>query len=504
MRYQNSVLLVRALAFCGIAMLAIAARPAHAQSSLHAEPSHATIYVDCAAVSRGNGSARRPYWRITDALERARQLRPADSRRIVIRVAPGICSGNFETQPTGQTTRPPELLPLVLNIPNLTLHGAGIMEYAEGYPVAQRAGTATTVTVDTFRYGWFDNTVILVAPTADGGRADGTVIEGLAIDDEFNSVHGIWITRAQRITVRDNVVEHVNFAAINVTESSGSIIGNVIHDGTPGLGVAGGSQDNPSKLYVGGNSITANYEGIGVFGNSTITGPGRFEVVANPLEMLPYPINPTASQVGNHIDVEFEGNDVTNNYFGMRFSVIGVGGYPYSQTGSINARVHDNRFMDNAGYPFAVESGFVFRSTSSYWTNPDLYDFPEGYIGFFAAPFITHGPIDGPYSGIVNARFERNLWSNANVAPIAPAMLTFSATNLYDPTTGAPDPNLISHYVYMRNSRLNFEDEDGLFSLPGVIRDDLRPFDPLNGTALHNRTRITRERRDIALEWYAQ
>jgi hypothetical protein len=44
----------------------------------------------------------------------------------------------------------------------------------------------------------------------------------------------------------------------------------------------------------------------------------------------------------------------------------------------------------------------------------------------------------------------------------------------------------------MRNSRLNLEDEDGLFSLPGVIRDDLRPFDPLDGTALQNRTRITR------------
>jgi hypothetical protein len=475
-----------------MALPAIAALPAHAESPGDEESSRATLYVNCAAASRGNGSAMRPYWRITDALERARQLRPAERRRIVIRVAAGICSGNFETQPTGQTTRPPELLPLVLNIPTLTLHGAGIMEYVGGYPVAQRPGTATTVTVDTFRYGWFDNTVILVAPTADGGRADGTVIEGLAIDDDFNSVHGIWITRAQRITVRENVVEHVNFAAMNVTESSGSIVGNVLHDGSPGLGIAGGSQDNPSTLFVGGNSITGNYEGIGVFANSTITGPGHFETVANPLEMLPYPINPTANQVGNRIDVDIGDNDVSNNYFGMRFSMIGVGQYPYSQTGSINATVHDNRFMDNAGYPFSVESGFVFRSTSSYWTAPDLFDFPEGTIGFFAAPFVTHGPIDGPYSGIVNASFERNLWSNVNVAPIAPALLTFSATNAYDPATGAPDPNLISHYVYMRNSRLNLDDEDGLFSLAGVIREDLRMVDPFDGTALHNRTRITR------------
>ena len=105
---------------------------------------------------------------------------------------------------------------------------------------------------------------------------------------------------------------------------------------------------------------------------------------------------------------------------------------------------------------------------------------------------LTVGPFDGPYSGIVNASFEGNLWSNVNVPPIAPAILTFSCKNVYDPATGAPDPAMVLHYTYMRNSRLNLEDEDGLFSLPGVIRDDLRSFDPLDGTALHNRTRITR------------
>ena len=490
MHYRNTVLLARALAFCGIAMSAIAARSVQAQSPVYAAASPATIYVDCAASTRGNGSSKRPYWRITDALDSARQLRREDPRRIVIRVAPGICSGNFEAQPTGQTTRPPELLPLVLNVPDLTLHGAGIMEYAEGYPVAQRPGTATTLTVDSLRYDIFDNTVIYVGPTTDGGRADGTVVEGLAIDDLFNSVHGIWATRTQRIKIRGNVVEHVNFVAINVTECSGSIVGNVLHDGTPGLGVAGGSQSSPSKLYVSGNSVTANYEGIGVFGNSTSTA--RFEMGANPLEVLPEPINPTASQVGNRIDVEIDGNDVSNNDHGLGFAILGAGHYPYSQTGYINASVHDNRFIDNTGYPFSLEEGFVFRSTSAFWTNPDPNDFPEGYVGFLAAPFITRGPIDGPYSGIVNASFEHNLWSNANVTPIAPAILTWSARYVYDPVTGAPDPGLISHYAYMRNSRLNLKDEDGLFSLPGVIRDDLRPFDPFDGTALQNQTRIIR------------
>ncbi len=154
---QVSVALAIALLVFGIVMCAVAAPPSLAQSLGTATSLSSTLYVDCAATSRGNGSAARPYWRITEALKKARALRRGSSGRITIRVAPGTCSGNFETQPTGQTTRPPELLPLVLNVPNLTLHGAGVMKYADGYPVGPRAGTATTVTVDTLHLGDIPN-----------------------------------------------------------------------------------------------------------------------------------------------------------------------------------------------------------------------------------------------------------------------------------------------------------------------------------------------------------
>lgn len=477
---------------CGIAICAATPRPGHAQSVETAASSPATVYVDCAATSRGNGSAARPYWRITDALEKARALRRGSPGRITIRVAPGICSGNFETQPTGETTRPPELLPLVLNVPNLTLHGAGVMEYADGYPVAPRAGTATTVTVDTMHLGDYDTTVIYVGPTTDGGRADGAVIEGLVVDAAFNSyfTYGMDVTRTQRITVRDNVVEHVTLGAINGSECSGRIVGNVVHDGSPGMLFAAGTSENPSRLYIGGNTATNNYEGMGLFGDSIVTD--HLDMGANPLEELPYPINPTASQMGNHIEAEFAGNDVSNNYSGLRFTMLGGARYPYAQTGYISASVHENRFLDNSGYPFAVDQGFVFRATwSNYWTNPNLNGDIDGFLGFLAAPFITHGPFDGPYSGFVNASFEGNLWSNPNITPIAPAILTFSYISVYDPATGEPDPSLVPEYTYMRNSRLNFVDDDGLFSQQGVIRDDLRLYDPLDGvTLLNNQTRI--------------
>jgi hypothetical protein len=474
---------------CGIALFAVAPLACLAQSLESFTSSPSTLYVNCAAGSHGDGSARHPYWRITDALEGARGLRRESPRPITISVAAGICSGNFEPQPTGQRTRPPELLPLVLNVPNLTLHGAGVMEYVGDFPVGARKRTATTVTVDTVRLGDLSNTVIYVGPTTDGGRADGTVIEGLVIDDEFNSWFGMVISRTQRITVRNNVVEHVNFAAIDGSECSGWIVGNVVHDGTPGMNFAAGSSDNPSRLYVGGNTVTNNYEGVALYGTANVTG--QFEMGANPLEMLPFPINPTAGQMGNHIEVEFEGNDVSNNYNGLQFKMLGGGHYPYAQTGNMKVNVHDNRFIDNPGYPLSIEQGFVFRSTSEYWRNPDPADFPIGYLGSLVAPFITHGPFDGPYSADVSAIFEGNLSKNPGAAPIAPAILTFSGIAVYDPATGAPDPSLVPEYTYMHNSRLNFVDKDGLLSQPGVIRDDLRVFDPLDGTTrLDNRTRI--------------
>ncbi|MEP6548286.1 MAG: hypothetical protein ABJD53_12560, partial [Gammaproteobacteria bacterium] len=88
MHCRNKVLWAQTLVFGGIAMSAIAVHPAHAQSPEYEASSPAMIHVDCAATSRGNGSAKRPYWRITDALDSARQLRREGPRRIVIRVAP--------------------------------------------------------------------------------------------------------------------------------------------------------------------------------------------------------------------------------------------------------------------------------------------------------------------------------------------------------------------------------------------------------------------------------
>ncbi len=128
---------------------------------------------------------------------------------------------------------------------------------------------------------------------------------------------------------------------------------------------------------------------------------------ANPLKELPYPINPTASQMGNHIEVDFAGNDVSSNFVGLRFTILGGGRYPYFRTGYISANVHENRFIDNLATRSLSIRVLFSGPPSNYWTNPNPdVTLPEGCLGFLATPFITHGPFDGPYSGSVNARFE--------------------------------------------------------------------------------------------------
>src|SRR5256885_7296046 len=58
------------------------------------------LYVDAAAGPSGDGSAATPYWRITDAVVRARHDRPdaviPASERIIIHVAAGTYHGRYD------------------------------------------------------------------------------------------------------------------------------------------------------------------------------------------------------------------------------------------------------------------------------------------------------------------------------------------------------------------------------------------------------------------------
>src|SRR5450432_649977 len=120
-----------------------------------------------------------------------------------------------------------------------------------------------------------------------------------------------------------------------------------------------------------------------------------------------------------------------------------------------------------------------------------LRNWGPGRITISVAPGICSGNFETQPTGQTTRPPELlPLVLNTNVVPTAPAILTFSYIDVYNAATGVPDPSLVLEYSYLRNSRLNFVDEDGLLSQPGVIRDDLRLSDPFDGAALLNQTRI--------------
>src|SRR5437879_5470547 len=92
------------------------------------------VYVSAAAKTNGNGSAARPYWRITDAIVRARSDRNTNAipatETITVHVAAGTYSGSFLTP--GPRI---EILPIAINAPNLILQGSTVLNRdSAGFP----------------------------------------------------------------------------------------------------------------------------------------------------------------------------------------------------------------------------------------------------------------------------------------------------------------------------------------------------------------------------------
>src|ERR1043166_6751220 len=146
----------------GFALVALFVVPAHA----------ADLYADASVTVNGDGTAARPYWRITDAVARARLLRRTAaiplSERIIIHVAPGAYLGSKENSVLNQNPRY-EPLPILLNVPNLTLAGATVLTLdARSLPTGVLPGTESLVKTLDYTSS-FGDSLILISRTTDGG-----------------------------------------------------------------------------------------------------------------------------------------------------------------------------------------------------------------------------------------------------------------------------------------------------------------------------------------------
>lgn len=301
--------------------------------------------------------------RITDALDAARKARQGGSAiagagcRITIKVLPGTFVGT--TASTSDSTR--ERLPLLIDVPDITLQGSYTMSLdSAGRPAgAAPASAGTTLTADpplevvggTTQTGVSEPLVIVNAENGEGGN--GVIIQGFvfrsghAANDAAIAGKGILALRTEGLVVRDNSFEGHFTERIDLREGSAVV----------------------ERNFSTGPGDTCDI---------CIAGPGQFLVRSNKLEqggipgvlivpatVLPVPsgiaqtVPPAAATVNVEVvDNEVRAHERTPVGTGLRVAAVGINAPNVAGTSVVTMRgnyVHDNRFglIVEAGFPVA-------------------------------------------------------------------------------------------------------------------------------------------------------
>lgn len=182
--------------------------------------------------------------------------------------------------------------------------------------------------------------------------ADDVSIQGLSIDagrfeadTAFN--YGIYIDTANQFSIHNIVVQGA-FLGLYARRSSG-----VVHQSTfklnagSGLFVAAGTADDPAVVQASANTSTSNCIGGAGFSATVMAD-------TPPPAGVPLSVEPVSGTLDIDLGFnDFSGNSKKCSAAGAQF-FLRVGG-ELASPGSINANVHDNRFVDNVD-DLAVDS----------------------------------------------------------------------------------------------------------------------------------------------------
>jgi hypothetical protein len=263
--------------------------------------------------------------------------------RITITVDPGDYQGN-----TGGTGRDLEQFPLVVDVPDMTLRGALVMQVDAGGR-ATGASTTRRRTMLVPAPGATDITALILALGHPGGSAGhGLVVEGFALAGEAG--YAVFSARVRRLVIRGNRIQGGFGVALDLRSTNAAIEHNHLRgDFLCDVCLAG-----PGFYSVRGNRLLAGaIEGI-------LTVASFDPVFAAPFEVEPSDF-PAVSRVWA---------DITNNEVrdhrsfpggsGIRLSGIGIDGSDVQ--GSTHVRAHGN-LLSNNSFAVMVEAGFPAPDT---------------------------------------------------------------------------------------------------------------------------------------------
>jgi hypothetical protein len=332
-----------------------------AGAALHAHLAHGD-YVTTLRVSHDDAPADDGvhFRRISDALHEARTGRLSRGElvdaacRITIQVSAGSYAGT-----TGDASGHVESLPLIVDVPDLTLRGAMTMEI-DGYGRATGVAVGNTETViapvTAMPVVAGVSTPILVANGHPGGSAgNGLIMEGFVLVNGPNppvsgSGQGVLALRVNDIVIRGNRFEGGFTESIDLRASRGDVLQNHLS------GTAGSCDiclAAPGRYRAIGNRLLSG--GIPGITTSAVVG------LPVPAGIEPYQLPATAevwSEVRNN-----EVRDHLRTPVGVGIRVETVGTMAPNVHNTVNSIIRDNLLVNNR-FGIIIHAGFPVNGTA--------------------------------------------------------------------------------------------------------------------------------------------
>lgn len=301
--------------------------------------------------------------RITDALAAARATRVAREEleqaacRITITVAAGTYPATA-AQPSGPGV---EQIPLVIDVPDVTLRGAHVMAIDEtGRPTgASVTGRSSTIvpTAPLQTVGQLSAPILYVNGEKEGFHGHGAIVEGFTFgsgrtsDDPTIGGVAVVTLRVRNVVVQGNRFEKGFSESIDLRAGSGLVARNYL-----GADDAGGG--GTCDICLAGPGA---YEAVG---NRLLAGgiPGILVVPALGLPVPPG-ITPYELPASSSVEATLVNNEIRDHLrlpvgVGIRVGAIGIGAPNVAGTARVEARDNlliDNRFgvIAEAAFPLA-------------------------------------------------------------------------------------------------------------------------------------------------------
>ena len=302
------------------------------------------------------------YRRITDALAAARTGRLARGElvtaacRITINVSADTYHGTVASPTSGDL----EQLPFVVDVPDITLHGAMTMEIdAGGRPTGRAVGGVETVLAPVAPLPIIAgvSTPIIIANGHPGGSAgNGLTVEGFVFRSGNDPVVGpgggqaLLSLRVQGLTIRDNRFEGGFTEPIDLRASSGDVLQNHLSGWTEACQICLAA---PGTYRAIGNRLLAG--GIPGITTSAVVG------LPVPAGVEPYPL-PASAEVWS----EIRNNEVRDHLrppvgVGIRVETVGVAAPNVHNV--VHSTIRDNLLVNNR-FGIIIHAGFPVAGTA--------------------------------------------------------------------------------------------------------------------------------------------